>query len=54
MWGEMFNGTNGVELILTMLFMHVILPGALTLLFSEIMRKIGWIKEGELLLREAV
>ncbi len=26
----------------------VILPGALSLLFSEIMRKLGWIKEGDL------
>jgi uncharacterized membrane protein len=30
----------------------VILPAALSLLFSEIMRKLGWIKEGDMKLAE--
>lgn len=30
--------------------MHIILPAALTLLFSEILRKIGWIRPGDLTL----
>lgn len=51
-WGAMYNGSNGLELVLTILLLHVVLPAALTLIFSEIMRKIGWIKEGDLLLRE--
>ena len=30
----------------------VILPAALSLLFSEIMRKLGWIKEGDMVLSQ--
>jgi len=28
----------------------IVLPAVLSLLFSEIMRKLGWIKEGDMLL----
>lgn len=34
--------------LLLIAVMHFILPAALTLLFSEIMRKLGWIKQGDL------
>ncbi len=34
------------------LLMHFILPAALTLLFSEILRKIGWVREGDMLLKK--
>ena len=40
----MFNGSNGVELILTMLFMHVILPGALTLLFGWLEKRLDYFR----------
>ena len=53
-WSVMYNGTNGLELILTMLLMHIVLPAALTLIFAEIMRKIGWIKPGDLALYDTM
>lgn len=37
-------------LLLIMAGLHVVLPAALTLLFSEFMRKKGWIKPGDMLL----
>ena len=39
-----FNSTS----IVGSLLLCIILPAALSLLFSEIMRKLGWIKEGDL------
>ncbi len=38
-------------IVLKILFLHFIAPAVLTLLFSEIMRKKGWIKEGDLKLK---
>ena len=37
----------GLALVL-IFFMHFILPAAVTLLVSELMRKKGWIKEGDM------
>lgn len=44
------NGMRGMTALLLILFMHFILPGVLTFAFSEIMRKMGWIKKGDMLL----
>ncbi len=38
-------------IVLKILLLHFIAPAALTLLFSEIMRKKGWIREGDLKLK---
>jgi len=40
-------GESGWTVLLLILVMHVLAPAALSLLFSEIMRKLGWIKYGE-------
>lgn len=45
------NGMGSVEAVLLILLMHFILPAVLTLFFSEIMRKTGWIKEGDMALK---
>ena len=42
----------GVEKIPTIILMHFILPAILSLIFSEFMRKKGWIKFGDLKLDE--
>lgn len=48
-YGAMTEGgmSAGLALVL-ILFMHFILPAAVTLLVSELMRKKGWIKEGDM------
>ncbi len=48
-YGAMTEGgmSAGLALVL-ILFMHFILPAAVTLLVSELMRKMGWIKEGDM------
>lgn len=48
-YGSMLEGGMGsVNAILLILLMHFVLPAALTLLFSEVMRKIGLIKAGDM------
>lgn len=39
-------GVSPLIAILEILLMHVVAPAALTLLISELMRKLGWIKDG--------
>ncbi len=39
---------NLVAALLGILILCIVLPAALSLLFSEIMRKLGWIKDGDL------
>lgn len=41
-------GESGVKVLVLILLMHVILPAVLSLLFSEIMRKLGWIKKDDM------
>lgn len=48
-YGAMTEGGMSAGLaLLLILFMHFILPAAVTLLVSELMRKKGWIKEGDM------
>ena len=49
-WESMvtLGGADGGTVLLYMLLLHFVLPAALTLLFSEIMRKLGWIKFGDM------
>lgn len=42
------SGKSGVMSILLIVVMHFILPAVITLLVSELMRKKGWIKEGDM------
>lgn len=42
------EGAQGWTVLLLILIMHVIAPAVLSLLFSEILRKLGWIKEGDM------
>lgn len=47
-WQAMYNGENGVSLIIKILLLHFILPAIITLLISEIMRKKNLIKLNDL------
>ena len=42
---------GGVKMWLGILFICFVLPAVLTLIFSELLRKIGWIKEDDLKLQ---
>lgn len=50
-WQSMSVTMPGYLVIIEILAMHFILPALLTLAISEIMRKFGWIQEGDMLLR---
>lgn len=44
------EGTEWWVILLKVLLLHIVAPALLALLFSEIMRKLGWIKKGDMLL----
>lgn len=44
----METGMSPQMVLLQILLMHFVLPAAVTLFFSEIMRKAGWIKDGDM------
>ena len=44
------NGSEWWSILLRMLLLHIAAPAALSLLFSEIMRRLGWIKQNDMLL----
>lgn len=44
------NGMSGITAMGLILLMHFILPAAITLLVSELMRKKGWISQGDMAL----
>ena len=47
-WASMSDSVSPELLLTKILLMHFIFPAALTLVFSEIMRKKGWIKFGDM------
>ena len=47
-WIDMSAGADPVWLLVRIALVQFILPAALTLIFSESMRKAGWIKEGDM------
>ncbi len=49
-WNVMAEHTGSAQLVAMIALMHFIAPAALTLLFSELMRKKGWIKPGDMAL----
>lgn len=42
------DGMGAGPVLFQIILMHVIAPAVLTLLFSELMRKKGWIKPGDM------
>lgn len=42
------GGGDSLNVLIYILLLHFILPAVLTLLFSEVMRKLGWIKSGDM------
>ena len=50
-WQVMSGKMSGMLLFGEILLLHFVLPAAVTLLISEFMRKKGWIKDGDMLLR---
>ena len=51
-WNVMGSTTSWPVLLGMILLLHFIAPAALSLLFSEFMRKKGWIKTGDMLLEK--
>ncbi|MGL6175217.1 MAG: PTS transporter subunit IIC [Cellulosilyticaceae bacterium] len=47
-WQTMIADTDPVSLMISILLLHIILPAILTLIFAYMLKKIGWIKEGDL------
>lgn len=50
-WQSMAATTSEVQLIIEIVIMQFVLPAVITLAVSEFMRKMKWIKEGDMLLR---
>ena len=52
-WESMVTngGQEPLTVLVFMLLLHILLPAVLTLVFSEIMRKLGWIKPGDMKLQ---
>lgn len=42
------DGVSGMLVLIEIIIMHVLAPAAITLAISELMRKKGWIKEGDM------
>ncbi|MDA3847612.1 MAG: PTS sugar transporter subunit IIC [Vallitaleaceae bacterium] len=47
-WDTMIAGSEPVVLLIKIILMHFIFPAILALFFSEVMRKKGWIKFGDM------
>ena len=44
------EGTEWWMILIKVLLLHIVAPGLLALLFSELLRRIGWIKKNDMLL----
>ena len=42
------KGMSDIKLYILIFILHILAPAVLTYIFAEIMRKIGWIKEGDM------
>lgn len=42
------SGVSGIIVLIEIIIMHVIAPAIISLIISELMRKAGWIKEGDM------
>ena len=47
----MVPSTPGAIVIIEMVLMHFLLPGLISLSVSEVMRKLSWIKNGDMRLQ---
>lgn len=47
-WQSMVLGTPGAIVIIEIVLMHFLLPALLTLSISEVMRKLNWIRKGDM------
>ncbi len=52
MYGDMAASIGGLKVILLMLLVHVAVPAAVAFAVDQLMRKIGWVREGDMKLRE--
>lgn len=50
-WRSMVPGTPGAIVVIEIVLMHFLLPGLISLAVSEIMRKLNWIKKGDMRLQ---
>lgn len=50
-WHSMVPSTPGAIVIIEMVLMHFLLPGLISLSVSEVMRKLSWIKNGDMRLQ---
>ncbi len=50
-WHSMVPGTPGAIVIIEIVLMHFLLPGLISLSVSEVMRKLNWIKKGDMRLQ---
>lgn len=49
---DLFKYTEGTLGIVGIILLMIVLPAALNLIFSELMRKLGWIKQGDMKLND--
>jgi uncharacterized membrane protein len=49
---DLFKYTEGALGIVGIILLMIVLPAALNLIFSELMRKLGWIKKGDMKLND--
>ena len=49
---DLFTYTKGALGIVGIILLMIVLPAILNLIFSELMRKVGWIKDGDYKLPE--
>ncbi|HML45165.1 MAG TPA: PTS sugar transporter subunit IIC [Clostridia bacterium] len=47
-WSAMIGQTSAVPLLLKILLLHILLPAALSLLISEGLRRMGWIRQDDM------
>ena len=52
MYGDMAASMGGLKVILLMLLVHVLVPAVVSLAVDRLLRKVGWVRPGEMKLRE--
>ena len=51
-FGVMSDERGALVVLAQMLFLHILAPAALTLVFDWLLRKIGWVRDGDMALRD--
>ena len=52
MYGDMAASMGGLKVILLMLLVHVLVPAVVSLAVDRLLRKVGWVRPGDMKLRE--